>query len=70
MLSIGTRETDGVNTRRTNDELDEEEEDVNYEQKDYACFAGHRGRMQARGRRRTAQSSGLGNACLACLRSS
>lgn len=35
--------------KRTDDELREEEEDVNNEQKDYACFAGHRVRMQALG---------------------
>ena len=37
---------------RTNDELDEEEEDVDYEQEYDACFARHRGCMQALGRRR------------------
>ena len=41
---------------RTNDELDKEEDDVNYEEGYDACFARHRGGMQARGTEEKARS--------------
>ena len=45
---------------RTDDELDEEE-NVHYEQKGYACFAGYRGRMQARQRRKNVADTARGH---------